>query len=178
MRRHGAYDYEQRAEYAQATMTENVGAARAARTETPVGSRVASGQKIQLAEEELHAASSRSRRARVDVRKEVVTEHRTLDVPVQAVRRSSLSGGPRTASLPLPISRRGEQIRIPVMEEQVRVEKTAVVKEEVDVHKRTTQENKQVAGTVRKEELRVTEKGDVEVRETGKGKTPNEGKRK
>ena len=52
-------------------------------------------------------------------------------------------------------------------EEQVRVEKTPVVKEEVTVGKRQVHETEQVGGTVRKEEVRVEKQGDVDVHSRG-----------
>ena len=59
-----------------------------------------------------------------------------------------------------------ETIRVPVREEQVEVEKQPVVYEEVGVGKRVSQENRQVSDTVRREELRMENEGDVEVRNT------------
>ena len=75
----------------------------------------------------------------------------------------------------------GEEIRIPVKEEQVRVEKEAVVTEEVKVGKRQVQETAQVGGYVRKEELKVEEEGDVTVKGDANvkqrgGKSPRKGK--
>jgi len=58
-----------------------------------------------------------------------------------------------------------EEIRIPVREEQVQVDKEAVVKEEVTVGKRQIQDTKEVAGTVRKEEVRVEKKGNVDLKD-------------
>ena len=60
--------------------------------------------------------------------------------------------------------REGEEIRIPVREEQVNVEKEAVVKEEVTVGKRVVQDTERVGGEVRKEEVRVERTGDVNMR--------------
>lgn len=68
--------------------------------------------------------------------------------------------------------REGEQLRIPVREEKVDVGKEAVVTEEVKVGKRVVQDTEQVAGEVRKEEVKVERKGDVDVRTGGTGKGP------
>jgi uncharacterized protein (TIGR02271 family) len=51
-----------------------------------------------------------------------------------------------------------------VREEQVEVEKQPVVYEEVGVGKRVTQDTREVSDTVRREELRTENEGDVEVR--------------
>ena len=53
-----------------------------------------------------------------------------------------------------------QEIRIPVMEEQVTVEKTPVVREEVEIGKRTVTETQHLTGTVRHEELRVDDPTD------------------
>jgi len=57
----------------------------------------------------------------------------------------------------------GQEIRIPVMEEQVSVNKTAVVTEEVSIGKREVQETKQVSDTVRREEAHIEQQGDVKM---------------
>jgi len=152
LRRHGGYERSN-------MMTNTATAANACASNE-------AGQKIQLHEEELHARKQPVQTGEVRVRKEVHTEHKTLEVPVQkeevVIERRPASGTAAASSI-----RAGEEIRIPVMEEQVRVEKTPVVKEEVTVGKRTVQENQQVAGTVRKEELRVEESGNVDVHACG-----------
>jgi len=64
----------------------------------------------------------------------------------------------------------GEEIRIPVREDQVNVTKEAVVTEEVKVGKRVVQDTEKVSGDVRKEEVKVEQKGDVDVRSSNKGR--------
>ena len=49
----------------------------------------------------------------------------------------------------------GDEIRIPLTEEHVRVEKTPVVKEEITVGKRQVQGTERVQDTVRREEARI-----------------------
>ena len=58
----------------------------------------------------------------------------------------------------------GEALRVPVIEEEVVVEKRPVVAEEVVVGKREVQDTEQVSGTVRREEPVVRTRGDVNVR--------------
>ena len=102
-------------------------------------------------------------------RKEAVTEHRTMETPVQreevVIERQAPTGGPASAPDIAP----GEEIRVPVTEEQFTVEKRPVVKEEVTVGKRVVQDTKRVGGEVRKEEVRVEREGGVDVREGGTG---------
>ena len=120
---------------------------------------------IPIREEELHVEKKPTRTGEVDVHKEVVTEHKTIDVPVQreevVVERHPVAGRPASSA---DFKDKQEEIRIPITEEQVRVEKQPKVVEEVTVGKRKVQENQQVGGTVRKEQVEVTRKGDVDVR--------------
>ena len=124
------------------------------------------GQTMKLHEEQLHARKEQVETGEVRVRKEVTTEHKTLDVPVQreevVIERRPASGQATSGDI-----RPGEEVRIPVREEQVRVEKTPVVKEEVTVGKRKVQDTEHVGGTVRKEEVKVEQKGDVDVHTKG-----------
>ena len=100
----------------------------------------------------------------VEVRKEVRTEHRQFDVPVEreevVIERRPASG--KAASTPIAGD---ETIRVPVSQEQVKVEKQPVVKEEVKVGKRKTQGKQRVEGTVRKEDIKVEKHGDPDVQE-------------
>lgn len=122
------------------------------------------GQTMKVHEERLHATTTPVQAGEVHVRKEVHTEHQTLNVPVTreevVVERRPVSGHASTSDL-----RPGEEIRIPVKEERVHVSKEAVVKEEVSVGKRKVTETEQVSADVRKEEVHVEKQGDVEVRE-------------
>lgn len=67
--------------------------------------------------------------------------------------------------------REGEQIRIPVREEQVTITKDAVVVEEVKVGKRTVQDTEKFSGQVRKEEVKIGQTGDVDIKTRGTGKS-------
>jgi uncharacterized protein (TIGR02271 family) len=113
----------------------------------------AKGQTFEAREEELRVHKDRQQ-GEVRVTKEVHTEHKTLDVPVEreevVVERHPASGQPASGSVG-----RGEEIRIPVSEEHVHVEKSPVVKEEVTVGKQKTRDTKHVEADVRKEEIRV-----------------------
>jgi uncharacterized protein (TIGR02271 family) len=119
---------------------------------------------MQLREEELHARKQPVEKGDVRVRKEVVTEHQTLDVPVQreevVVERHPVAGKPAASST----IGAGEELRIPVKEEEVQVEKRPVVREEVSVGKRRVQDTEKAEGTVRKEQVRIDKEGDVTVR--------------
>jgi uncharacterized protein (TIGR02271 family) len=123
---------------------------------------------LRLHEEQLRVHKAPVQTGEVNVRKEVITEHRTIDVPVEreevVIERRPVSGHTGAADI------RAEEIRIPVKEEQVHVSKEAVVKEEVTVGKRKVHDTAHVEGDVRKEQLKVEEKGKVEVRGDVKSK--------
>ena len=99
----------------------------------------------------LHAHTQFVETGEVRVRKEVVTEYRTIEVPVQreevVIERYAPTGEPDS----MPDLGPGEVIRIPVRVEQIIVEKRPVVKEEVTVGKRVVRDLEQVGGQVRKE---------------------------
>jgi len=120
--------------------------------------------RVEVREEEVNVRKRPVQKGEVKIRKDVVTEHRTLDVPVTreevVVERKRVSGGRASAGR----IDAEEEIRIPVREEEVHVEKRPVVKEEVSVGKRRVQDSKRVDTTVRKEKARVESEGKVTVR--------------
>lgn len=126
-----------------------------------------SDRTMKVHEEQLHVRKEPVDAGEVRVRKEVVTEHQKIDVPVQreevVVERRAVTGRASASDI-----KPGQEIRIPVKEEQVRIEKETVMKEEVHVGKQKVQETKQVSGDVRKEEVKVEQKGKVDVRDKNK----------
>jgi len=125
--------------------------------------RTEDGRTFQLREEQLKANKTTEKTGDVAVRKEVVTEHKKLTIPIEreevVIERRPARGG-RSGSAEM----KSEEIRIPVKEERVKVSKESVVKEEVSVGKRKVQDTKTVEGDVRREELRV-ESGGARVRQ-------------
>lgn len=120
---------------------------------------------VQAREEKLHVQKTPVQTGEVVVRKEVHTEHKTLDVPVTreevVIERRPASGQPVSANE----LRGGQEIRIPVKEEQVSVQKQTVVAEEVSVGKRNVQDTEHIDETLRKEKIKVDKHGDVNVRD-------------
>ena len=116
---------------------------------------------MQLREEELVAKKETVETGKVQVSKDVVTEQKTLDVPVRreevTIERTAVDRRPSDR----PIDERGDTISVPVHEERVEVEKRPVVYEEVGVGKREVQTTQRVSDTVRREEARI--EGDVRV---------------
>jgi uncharacterized protein (TIGR02271 family) len=119
---------------------------------------------VELREEELEVEKERVQAGEVRLRKEVVTEDRTVEVPVTreevVIERRPAAGGRKAGGT----IDEGDEIRIPLMEEEVRVEKTPVVREEVSLKKRQVQDTEHVSETVRREEARIEQTGDSNIR--------------
>ncbi len=112
-------------------------------------------QKIQLLGEVLRVQVERVSRGEVRIRKEVITEQQTVQVPVTreelVIERISVSGA-RTAAGEIGAD---SEIRIPLTEEKAGVGKETVVREEVIIGKRAIENVQEVGGEVRHEELNV-----------------------
>ena len=129
-------------------------------------------QRIQLLGEVLRVHKDRISRGEVTIRKEVITEQQTIQVPVTreelviervpAAAQTGVQGAIGENS----------EIRIPLSEEQASVDKQTVVREEIAVGKRNVEEVKEVGGSVRHEELEVND-GTVGTSTTNRGGTTN-----
>jgi len=113
-------------------------------------------QQIELLGEVLRVHRERINRGEVRIRKEIVTEQQTVQVPVTreelVIERRPVSGQETPA--------RGEigaedEIRIPLTEERASLDKQTVVREQVNVGKRAVENVENLEGTVRREELDV-----------------------
>jgi uncharacterized protein (TIGR02271 family) len=124
------------------------------------------GGTMQAREEELQVHKTPVEKGEVKVHRDVHTEHKTIDVPVTreevVVEHRPASGKAAAGDIGA-----GKEIRIPVREEEVNVEKQAVVKEEVNVGKRRVKDTKRVDETLRKEDIKIDTEGDVKVRDEG-----------
>ncbi|WP_287129443.1 YsnF/AvaK domain-containing protein [Candidatus Cyanaurora vandensis] len=122
-------------------------------------------ERIQLRQEELNVRLERVESGEVRIRKEVITENKTIEVPVTheelVIERHPVN---RVESTTADFNN-AEEIRIPLSEDQIRVEKRAVVTEEVMVGKREVQEQETVQDTVRREEIRIETEGEVDMRD-------------
>jgi len=128
--------------------------------------------RLQLRGELLRTHKERVQRGEVRLRKEVVTENQTINVPVtreELVIERNRPTGETAASGEIGSDK---EIRVPLSEERVNVEKKPIVNEEVRVGKRQVQDNRKVSGDVRHEELRVDRDGDVEVEGENAANTP------
>ncbi len=112
-------------------------------------------------------------RGEVRLRKEVVTENQNVQVPVtrEELVIERRPGGEQEVSGDRAIGKDSE-IRVPLSEGRVQVEKRPVVREELEVGKRRVDSTKQVGDQVRREELRV-ENGENVDRGDRSSKTKN-----
>lgn len=112
-------------------------------------------KEMQLRAERLVVNKERVRHGEARVRKEIVTEMRSIDVPVSreelVIERRAVSGADRADGEPLS----DETVRIPLSEERVNVSKETVVREQVEIGKRRIEGTEHISDTVRHEELRV-----------------------
>ena len=120
-------------------------------------------QRVQLLGEILRVHKDRVQRGEVVLRKEVVTETQTIQVPVEreelVITRRAVDGdGSRDVAGNI-----GDQkeIRIPLSEERVHMSKENVVREEISVGTREVTGSETVSDEVRHEELRMDETGAV-----------------
>jgi len=118
---------------------------------------------LRLKEERLDVDKERVRTGEVTLRKEVVEEEKSIQVPVQReevvierrpVNEKAVDGTDIGAD---------ETIRVPVSEERVQVTKTPVVTEEISAGKRVVRDTEQVSDTVRKERAEVEREGTTVV---------------
>jgi uncharacterized protein (TIGR02271 family) len=112
-------------------------------------------QNIQLLGEVLRVHKDRVSRGEVTIRKEIVTEDQTLQVPVTREeivieRRQADSSTPASGNIG-----QNSEIRIPLSEERALVDKSTVVREEVSVGKKRVEEVRDLSDKVRHEELQV-----------------------
>lgn len=169
LQRHGAYDVETgggasgRMTGSRTATTDRLGTGRSTTAQAGTAHAGTGERTVQLREEQLRAEKEARKAGEVRVHKDVVTEHKTMDVPVEreevVIERHPAHDTRATGQIG-----RDEEVRIPVKEEQVHVEKRPVTKEEVSVGKRKVTETQRVSGDAKHEELRVDEAGDARVR--------------
>jgi uncharacterized protein (TIGR02271 family) len=117
-------------------------------------------ERITLAEEELAVGKRERQAGAVEVEKRVETEHVRKTVPVMR-EEVTVERRPITDARSVDARFEGEEIRIPLTEEEVVVDKRAVAKEELVINKHQVQEEKTVEAALRKERAEVHAEGDV-----------------
>lgn len=121
--------------------------------------------KLRLRKEELNIAKSKVQKGEVELGKEIIEEHKSVDVPVTreevVIERRSfdneISDSPITDE---------ETIRIPVSEEKVDVDKRTVVTGEISAHKRSIEDTEHIDETLKREEARINTTGTANIVDT------------
>jgi uncharacterized protein (TIGR02271 family) len=164
LNRDGGYDMNSRGSNAQAGNYATGAASTVATGAANVGTDLTDqqAQNVRLHEEQLQVNKQPVQTGEVGIRKEVVSEQKTVNVPVsrEEVVIERRPGSGQVTDEPIG---QDETIRVPVSEEQVNVSKQTVETGEVGIGKRTFQETQQVSDTVRREQARVVREGDVNV---------------
>jgi uncharacterized protein (TIGR02271 family) len=118
--------------------------------------------RVQRSEEELVAGTRERGAGAVKVRKRVRTDRERLSVPKKreevSVERVPVEEGRRQEASESGIVDEDDEIRIPIIEEEVVVEKRPVVKEEIRLRKEVVEEEEVVEADVRKEEVDVEDR--------------------
>jgi uncharacterized protein (TIGR02271 family) len=118
---------------------------------------LAEQQRIELLGEVLRIHKERIQRGEVRIRKEVIVEQQTVQVPVSR-EEIVVERVPANENTPA----RGEigsnqELRVPLTEERATLDKQTVVREQVNVGKRAVEEVENLQDSVRREELNVAD---------------------
>jgi uncharacterized protein (TIGR02271 family) len=115
---------------------------------------------VQRSEEELRVETREHEAGRMRVRKRVRTDRERIEVPKKrvevTVERVPVDGStPDEGGIAASPEISEEEIVIPIVEEEIVVEKRAVVKEEIHIHKEVVEDVEVVEEDVRKEEVEI-----------------------
>jgi uncharacterized protein (TIGR02271 family) len=125
-------------------------------------------ERMTLSEEELKVSKTRNEAGEMRVGKHVETEHVSRDVPVErevaSVERHRLNPDEARHAKPRITD---DEIRVPLMEEEVSVEKRAVPKEELVVKKERVQDTKHVEADLKRERADIRQDDDSTRRNRG-----------
>ncbi|CAN5662342.1 hypothetical protein BH23GEM5_BH23GEM5_08780 [soil metagenome] len=117
-------------------------------------------ERITLSEEELTVGKRERKAGAVEVEKHVETEHVRETVPVMR-EEGTVERRPVTDAHATDARFENDEIRIPLTEEEVVVDKRTVAKEELVVKKHQVEDHKTVEADLRKERAEVHREGDV-----------------
>ena len=122
--------------------------------------------KLLLHKEKLNISKSKVQKGEVEFGKEIIEEHKAVDVPVSreeiVIERKTLDN----EACDSPITS-GETIRIPVSEEKVNVNKSTVVTGEISAHKHSIENTEHIDETLKREEAIINKIGDPDVVDSG-----------
>ena len=118
--------------------------------------------KLSLRKEELDIAKSKIQKGDVEIGKEIIEEHKQVDVPVKreevVIERRTLSN--EASDSPI---KSEETIKIPLSEEKINVNKHTVVTGEILAHKREIENTEHIDETLKHEEAHITKTGDANI---------------
>lgn len=117
---------------------------------------------LELHEERLDISKERIQTAEVISHKEVITEEKTITVPVtrEELVIEKIVYNP---AAPDQTSETTEILRIPVSEEQIEVSKHPTTLEEVKIYKRSYEETQHLEETVKKEQIHIDTIGNPKI---------------
>ena len=124
--------------------------------------------KLLLHKEKLNINKSKVQKGEVEFGKEIIEEHKAVDVPVSreeiVIERKSLDNEACDSPIGCGCD---ETIRIPVSEERVDVSKNTVVTGEISAHKRSIEDTRHIDETLKREEAIVNKIGDPDIVDSG-----------
>jgi uncharacterized protein (TIGR02271 family) len=170
LHQYGGYDYDHQTQETQTaagfTRNDAASSVQTANVNDAVQDDFHQLRSLKLRAERLNVTKERVQTGEVGLHKEIVTEQKTIDVPVTHeevfLERRAVTGNSAPDTTPI-----GEgEIRVPLSEERVNVHKDTVETGEVSVGKRTVQETQRVSDTVKREEARVEQQGDAPIHGT------------
>jgi len=127
--------------------------------------------RVPVHEEELTATTRPVERGQVRIEKDVIAEEQTLEVPITEERVTVTRRAVNRATGVDDLAFREDTIEIPLHSEEVELQKRTRVAEEIEIGKEAVQRTERVAGTVRREEVRVEDQSDVDVTDGSTGTT-------
>jgi uncharacterized protein (TIGR02271 family) len=170
LHQYGGYDYEHQTQETQTAAgfarNDAASAVQTANVNDNVQDDFHQLRSLKLRAERLNVTKQPVQTGEVGLHKEVVTEQKTIDVPVTHeevfLERRPVTGNAAPDTTPI-----GEgEIRVPLTEEKVNVRKDTVETGEVSIGKRTVQETQRVRDTVKREEARAEQQGDAPIHGT------------
>lgn len=123
---------------------------------------------MELREEQFSVDKERVQIGEVHLRKEIVEETRTVEMPLMheelVIETRTLAGTSRAGVLTPTDIGDTREIRIPVSEEQIHIERTVAPREEVRISRERVMENRVISENLKHEEFRLEEEGRVNLK--------------
>lgn len=135
---------------------------------------------MELRDEQLKVEKRSVQTGEVHLRKDIIEETRTIEVPVMreelVIETRPLTGSARPGSLSAVDIGERQEIRVPLSEEQITIQKEVVPREEIRLSKERIVENRTVSETLKHEEAHLEEEGRITMKGKEKDKARFKGK--